>query len=91
LGGDEFAVVCPDVERAEDMQALAARLVEAISRPIALGDEELQVGASVGISLAAPGACSIDVLVDAADAALYEVKSGDKGGWHLSEVFHRST
>ena len=30
----------------------------------------------------------IAIQFHAADSALYEVKSGDKGGWQLSAVFH---
>jgi diguanylate cyclase (GGDEF)-like protein/PAS domain S-box-containing protein len=86
LGGDEFAVVCPDITRTEELQVLADRLVQAIRQPIALGGEQVAVRASIGMSLAPPGACSIDVLVDAADGALYEAKSEHKGGWRMGAV-----
>lgn len=84
LGGDEFTVLCPAVVGDEVLAALARELNDVVRRPIMIGTNEVAVSASVGIAASAPGACSIDVLIDAADAALYEVKSGDKGGFRFA-------
>jgi diguanylate cyclase (GGDEF)-like protein/PAS domain S-box-containing protein len=86
LGGDEFAVLCAHVHGVEELEAVARRVVEGVRAPIAVGDHRVAVGASVGIAMASPGSCSIDVLVDAADAALYEVKATDKGTFRLTEL-----
>lgn len=40
---------------------------------------------SVGIAHALPGSCSIDLLLEAADAALYQAKAGGRGGWSMRE------
>lgn len=83
MGGDEFAVLCPDVGHPSELETLAARLANAAREPITVGDHTVQVGASVGVSLAATGSCSIDALIEAADGALYDVKANDTGGWRM--------
>jgi diguanylate cyclase (GGDEF)-like protein/PAS domain S-box-containing protein len=86
MGGDEFAVLCPNVDAPEVLQALADRLVAAAREPVVVGDEVVHVGASVGVSVAPAGACSIDELVEAADTALYAVKAGAGNGFLLKTV-----
>jgi GGDEF domain-containing protein len=66
------------------LEAIAARISASVSEPIAIGDEQVRIGASVGIALASPGSCSMDVFLDAADAALYAVKAHERGGWRLT-------
>jgi diguanylate cyclase (GGDEF)-like protein len=84
IGGDEFTVLCPDIPHAGVLEDLAERLVSVVRAPIAIGDQEVSVGASVGVAMAEPASCSIDVLIDAADRALYRVKGANKGGWELA-------
>ena len=84
LGGDEFAVVCPGAPDEAALAAVAERLTAAVCRPVAIGDESVTVGASVGIAFAPPGACSIDALVEAADAALYDAKHERRGGYRVA-------
>jgi diguanylate cyclase (GGDEF)-like protein/PAS domain S-box-containing protein len=83
LGGDEFAVLCESIEGEAALEAIAARISESVARPFAVGDARVAIGASVGIAHASPGSCSIDVLMEAADAALYAVKAGGRGGWRI--------
>jgi diguanylate cyclase (GGDEF)-like protein len=86
LGGDEFTVVCAGVTDPKVLSSVAERLTAAVRRPIAIGDEVVQLSASVGVALAPPGECSIDVLLEAADAALYSVKETDRGGWRAADL-----
>jgi diguanylate cyclase (GGDEF)-like protein/PAS domain S-box-containing protein len=84
LGGDEFAIACAGVNSLETVRAVAERVTAAVRRPIRIDDELVTVGVTAGIALAEPGACSIDLLVDAADGALYEAKRDARGGWHVA-------
>jgi diguanylate cyclase (GGDEF)-like protein len=90
LGGDEFAVLCPVVSSDSEVEAVAARLVEHAKQPIEVEGHVVQVGASVGIAVARVRSCSSDTLVEAADAALYAVKGGAKGGWRLAPPLDRT-
>jgi diguanylate cyclase (GGDEF)-like protein/PAS domain S-box-containing protein len=90
LGGDEFAVLCAGVHSTAEVSAIADRLVEHVARPVDLGRGQVRIGASVGIALTPPGSCTSDVLVEAADHALYDVKAADKGGWCLAPTLDRT-
>ena len=86
IGGDEFTILCPVVDDVSQLELLAERLVAVLLEPIDIGDQRVQVGASIGVAAAKPAACSIDVLMDAADRALYQVKRDRKGGWELADL-----
>ena len=76
LGGDEFVVVCDEVDEALAL-ALAGRLRDAIRTPIAIGDVEHRLSASIGIAVGGSGA---NTLLADADAAVYRAKAmgGDR-------------
>src|SRR5581483_9534905 len=52
FGGDEFTVLCEDVDGVEGATAIADRIIEAIREPMVVGGREIFVGASLGIALA---------------------------------------
>ena len=74
VGGDEFVVVCDQIDDAA-VRSLATRLQDAIRPPVAVGDRELEVTASVGIAL---GRDPFALLADA-DAAAYRAKGAGGG------------
>jgi len=86
LGGDEFAIVCDAVSSVETLESMAERLTASLREPIAIGKEKIQVGVSVGIAFAAPGTCSTDALLEAADAAMYSAKENHRGSWRSVEA-----
>ncbi|MBP0464574.1 EAL domain-containing protein [Roseomonas sp. PWR1] len=79
LGGDEFAILLPDQGREEDAEALAARLVDLLSRPFLLEGHSAVIGASVGIAIFPEDADDADRLMRAADLALYAAKEQGRG------------
>src|SRR5690606_10102124 len=76
LGGDEFGVIldCANANPVEAASALATRIVAGLSRPITIGDQAVEVGASVGISLCPDDGTDADTLLRAADMAMYRAK-----------------
>ncbi|RPD88852.1 EAL domain-containing protein [Luteimonas sp. 100069] len=74
LGGDEFAVVLGGVDDPGDADAMAAALLETLSRPMWVAGRELYPSASIGIALSHPGADAGGLLRDA-DAAMYRAKA----------------
>ncbi|MCE0538100.1 EAL domain-containing protein [Kineosporia rhizophila] len=83
LGGDEFVVLIEKVTDAPDAVAIAERLIEEVSRPVTLVQNERQiqvrVGASVGVALAVDPLISAETLFSEADAAVYEAKARGRG------------
>jgi len=81
IGGDEFAVVQAGVERPEQCSQLAARIVEAISKPYDIEGKHIVIGTSIGIAIAPGDGDNPDQLLKNADMALYLAK-GDGRGVH---------
>jgi diguanylate cyclase (GGDEF)-like protein len=74
LGGDEFVVVLSEIASAEDAASVARRLGKALERPIRLGQEEVIVTASIGISLFPIDGGDAETLLKHADTAMYQAK-----------------
>jgi diguanylate cyclase (GGDEF)-like protein len=73
LAGDEFVVVCEDVEGDADVLALAHRIADAVAAPIPLYGRDAIITASIGIALAGESTRAEDLLRDA-DVAMYRAK-----------------
>ncbi|WP_200845144.1 bifunctional diguanylate cyclase/phosphodiesterase [Roseomonas sp. 18066] len=85
LGGDEFAVIQGSIEQPQDAITLASRLVEAICRPFELQGHQVVVGTSIGVAMAPQDGMEPDMLLKAADMALYRAKSDGRGRWRFFE------
>lgn len=84
IGGDEFAVLCPDVSGMDEVAGIAERIVGALSQPFEHDGRRLLVGASVGVAMADSGSIDHTALLAEADRALYYAKSEGRGRWHLA-------
>ncbi len=79
-GGDEFAVVLPDLANANDDAArIAQRILNAVARPYALDDKELHASCSIGISVFPRDGRGAENLLKNADVALYRAKDMGRG------------
>lgn len=74
-GGDEFVVVLDHVSDTENAGRIAARLGDALRKPIVAGGREFSISASIGIALGRAGHEDIGGLLHAADVAMYQAKS----------------
>ncbi|MDP2229129.1 MAG: diguanylate cyclase [Moraxellaceae bacterium] len=74
FGGDEFLVLLPDTDRGEQLDMLLARLHEAVSVPLQVGERTLRVGMSIGIAAFPDDGATLEALMRAADASMYENK-----------------
>lgn len=75
LGGDEFVVV---TEPGADPVAISGRLHEVVTAPIHFAGHDLFVGVSVGHARSGPERTTSDVLLAAADTAMYREKAGHR-------------
>lgn len=76
LGGDEFAVLCPDIDRADELEAVAERLRRVLREPIRIGSGDVVVIIDVSIGAGTvSGEESADALIHVADQAMYAVKA----------------
>jgi diguanylate cyclase (GGDEF)-like protein len=78
FGGDEFVVFQQNLNSPEDAASLARRVVDRLSEPYKIDNHLVEIGASVGIAVTAPG-ISADTLLKNADMALYRAKADGRG------------
>jgi diguanylate cyclase (GGDEF)-like protein len=78
LGGDEFTAVVPGLRSARDAEAIARKVLAAVSEPALLPDVELSVSCSIGVAIYPDHAADEDELLRRADLAMYQVKREGK-------------
>ena len=74
LGGDEFALILPQIAMGTRMEALANKLLQAISGVYPMQGRELFVSGSIGLAGYPDDAATISELLQYADAAMYHAK-----------------
>ena len=92
IGGDEFVAVLTDLQNADDCKPLLGRMLHAASTPVAVntrnGPKDLQVSASIGVTLFPRDNSDADLLLRHADQAMYAAKQSGKNRYHLFDVAH---
>jgi diguanylate cyclase (GGDEF)-like protein len=78
FGGDEFVVFQQNIHSHEDAAVLARRIVDRLSERYKIDNHLVEIGASVGIAMTAPGV-GADTLLKNADMALYRAKADGRG------------
>ncbi|MEA2504440.1 MAG: hypothetical protein QOG36_1483, partial [Actinomycetota bacterium] len=78
LSGDEFVILCEDLDEPAQVDVIAARIGTAVAAPIVLSGIEMDITASVGIAFSGPGDELSEQLLQDADTAMYQAKR--KGG-----------
>ncbi len=79
MGGDEFIMLIEEISTHQDVLTSAQRVLEHIEEPIRLNDQDIQISASIGISIYPDHGEEDDILVSCADQALYRSKEKGKG------------
>jgi diguanylate cyclase (GGDEF)-like protein len=91
FGGDEFLIVCDDVDRREHATSIARRTIEALREPFELLGSEHVVSVSVGITIARHEGRSAEDLIREADAAMYRAKEAGRDGYEVFDDVMRAT
>lgn len=90
LAGDEFVVLCEQVEQPAVMTALAERLNDSLRQRYFVDGVPLFMSASIGIAIGNGRTHSADDLLRYADTAMYAVKEKGRDGWQFfSEDLHQ--
>lgn len=84
FGGDEFAVLCEDVNAQGLATAIAGRLVECFAVPFELAGRTIQLGISLGVVCSRGTEDTPEGLLREADVAMYEAKRAGGGRFHLA-------
>jgi diguanylate cyclase (GGDEF)-like protein/PAS domain S-box-containing protein len=79
FGGDEFAIILPEVSDRDTVVQLCKRVVHRLSQPYRVRGKRVFVGASVGVALAPTDGKDPHELLKKADIALYRAKRDGRG------------
>ena len=83
LGGDEFLMFLSGAGDVEDAARVAEKLLEKFVEPFRVGDHELHMTASIGISMFPMDGADAEALIRNADTALYRAKEQGRNRYQL--------
>ncbi|MEJ6473388.1 bifunctional diguanylate cyclase/phosphodiesterase [Pseudoalteromonas piscicida] len=83
LGGDEFAVLLSGINERENAMEVANIIQKTLSEPIKLGNNEVIVSASIGITMAPFDSKEEEQLLKHADLAMYQAKAKGRNTYHF--------
>jgi diguanylate cyclase (GGDEF)-like protein len=85
-GGDEFVVLCAELERAEDAAVSAAKIMTAVAAALHIAGHEIHVTGSVGVSIYPDDGDDGDALIRHADTAMYQAKADGGNGYRFFKL-----
>jgi diguanylate cyclase (GGDEF)-like protein len=92
VGGDEFAMILPNVMDRENAVIVAEKFIRTLKRPLEVEGHTLYVSASIGISMYPQDGADTTTLLRNADAAMYSAKERGKNNFqHFSVEMHEKT
>ena len=77
LGGDEFAIILDGTSQIDAVDA-ANRVLEALREPFNVNGREVNIRASIGVTLSSGGSIEADALLCEADIAMYAAKASGR-------------
>jgi diguanylate cyclase (GGDEF)-like protein len=86
LHGDEFVILCEDLDDASEADIILTRIDEALSAPFALSGAQVVITASVGLAFAGRDSTGPDQLLHDADAAMYVAKRQRHGSGRVFDL-----
>ena len=81
MGGDEFMLLLPEIDRVEDAAKVAPKVLEAIREPFIFDGHELTITTSIGIAIYPEDGEDADTLMKNADIAMYRAKDGGRDNY----------
>ncbi len=83
MGGDEFTFVLNDIGATENAAVVAQKIIDELSIPVQLADQQCHIGGSIGIAFYPDHAEDADTLLRLADEAMYVAKQNGKNTYRF--------
>ena len=83
LGGDEFTVILESISNTADAEDIAKKILHSLRQPFNLGEHEIYVTSSIGITLYPLDDNDIERLIMNADSAMYQAKLHGRNTYEL--------
>jgi diguanylate cyclase (GGDEF)-like protein/PAS domain S-box-containing protein len=77
-GGDEFVVLLSEVEHSEDAAITARRMLQAVAEVHPVGQHDLHITTSIGLSVFPDDGLDAETLIKNADTAMYQAKENGR-------------
>jgi len=85
FGGDEFIIFLDDITEQRIVEKIAESIISTLTTPFKLSStDEVQISTSIGVSFFPKDGMTKEVLLNCADAALYQAKNKGRGCF----IFH---
>ncbi|EKE27785.1 MAG: GGDEF protein [uncultured bacterium (gcode 4)] len=81
LGWDEFWIILPTIQKKEDYEIVAQRIIKSLSEPFIIEWKTIQIWSSIWISLYPEHWDDVDSIINHADTAMYKVKKWAKNNY----------
>ncbi|MBL8375408.1 EAL domain-containing protein [Accumulibacter sp.] len=82
-GGDEFVILLAEIEQPQDAALVAEKLLVALAEPQRIGQHEIHVTLSIGISVYPDDGVDTDAVMENADAAMYHAKASGRNNYQF--------
>lgn len=83
MGGDEFIILIPGLTDTDHTARLAQKILDAVTPVLKIGDNELYIGCSIGISIFPDDGMEIKTLLKNSDLAMYRAKEKGRNTFEL--------
>lgn len=80
-GGDEFTILLTQLTDSGGVAQVARRIIETLAAPFRLNENEVSIGASVGIALYPHDGSDVDTLIKNADTAMHHAKEDGRNSY----------
>jgi diguanylate cyclase len=74
FGGDELTILCENISGEKEAVSIGERVGDSLRRPFRIGDNDIEITASIGIVVGSGREEKPQELIGAADTAMYEAK-----------------
>jgi diguanylate cyclase (GGDEF)-like protein/PAS domain S-box-containing protein len=88
LGGDEFTVILPEVAGPAGAANVAEKIIESLSASFRIENQEVSIGASIGIAVYPLAGEDVETLVKHADIAMYRAKEAGRNNYQFYRPGH---
>jgi diguanylate cyclase (GGDEF)-like protein/PAS domain S-box-containing protein len=86
IGGDEFVVLLPQIEREQDAIVVAEKIRTALHQPFTIAGHRLQISSSIGIAAFPAHGSDDKLLLLNADLAMYHAKKNGRNSYQFYDA-----
>ncbi|MBF0413845.1 MAG: EAL domain-containing protein [Desulfamplus sp.] len=82
-GGDEFVILLSEIEHPQDAAQVCETLLTAFTKPHLIGEHEIYISFSIGISIYPDDGMNADAAMQNADTAMYHAKANGRNRYQF--------